>query len=119
MYAMPRAHQAAKFVVEYYSYEGGGANNAAAASLDLNVRAPKGGTLLGLVRSTIDTHERWLGELLKASNANNDGGDRREHLEHALEQLVDFENLLEEREAVCEEWMEPVAQLQEIDVNWM
>ena len=129
MYAMPRAHQAAKFVVEYYDYEGGGGGGGSSSSnsptLDLNVRAPKGGTLLGLVRSTIEMQQRWMDELMAVANRNHDnhkdddGGDRQEHLEHVMEQLVEFESLLEEREAICDEWMEPVVQLQEIDVNWM
>ena len=113
MYAMPRAHQAAKFVVDYFDYDGGGGSGIGnAPALDLNVCAPKGGTILGLVRSTVETHQRWMDEL-------NAAGDRQELLEHVMEQLVEFENLLEEREAICEEWTEPVAQLQEIDVNWM
>ena len=71
--------------------------------VDLNVRTKAGGTLLGWVRHSADRIRRGMDEPLAHPDA-------REHLEAALEQLGELECLLEERDAVYEEWVEPNAE---------
>jgi len=93
MYAVTTSCPAAKLIAEEEEYDG---------RVDWNLCTKLGGSLLGLVRATVDRTERLVTEV---ENSTDDAA--REQLQCTLEQLIEFECLLEEREAVYEEWQGP------------
>lgn len=105
MMSMSMACVAANFVVEYFdenSELGNTGNNT--HILQWNLRTKKGGSLMGLVRASVDFVQQLVDN---EDNVKNDN-EEEHYLTETLQQLVDFECLLEEHDAEFEEWLGPI-----------